>query len=59
MQQIKKLSLKLFIHYSQDWECLQLGEFIWVKEGCFRNYVFKHDLEIMARINHHKKKNKH
>lgn len=29
MQQIKKLNLKLSIHYSQDWESLMyLGEFI-------------------------------
>lgn len=48
MQQIKKLNLKLFIHYSQDWESLMyLGEFIGGEErGYCGNYSFGHELEV-------------
>lgn len=53
MQQIKKLNLKLFIHYSQDWESLMyLGEFIGGEErGYCGNYSFGHELEV-ARSDH-------
>lgn len=51
MQQIKKLSLKLFIHYSRDWKSLARRIHMGKRRGCFGIKVFKHDLEV-ARTNH-------
>lgn len=58
MQQIKKLSLKLFIHYSEDWDSLMwLGGFIGEKKTgyCGNYYIFGREFEV-ARSDHQQTK---